>query len=148
VIPAEIGIAPAEPALVVPLAGASGKTFRVDDLTIEVREFQVDGTGLAHIKLTVRIEGERGAEKAPKAVLSARAMNVLNHQLELTTERGKLLVASGGASATGPVLAADYTYRTPDGTDRRNPPAVQLRVYTPRWVAWDVPFEFGDLPLP
>ena len=42
----------------------------------------------------------------------------------------------------------DYTFKLPAGQDGTGPPRVQLRVYLPDWVAWEVPFEFGDLPLP
>jgi hypothetical protein len=149
VIPVEVGIQPAEPGLVVPLADAKGKTFHADDLKIEVQEFGADEHGIVHLKLTARIEGERGSiEKAPKRIVTARTLIVLNHQLELASEREKLPISSGGASSNGPDLTLDYSFRRPPGEVGKVPPAVHLRVYTPKWVAWDVPFAFGNLPLP
>lgn len=148
VIPLEVATLPAEPELDIPLAGTSGKTFRAGDASLLIREFSVDQAGRWHLKVTARVVGERGdPAKAPRGVLAARASLITSRLLEIVTDQGVSPSMSQGGAANGPEVLMDYHLSTPAGPGKQ-PPAVRLRLYAPRWVAWELPFEFADVPLP
>ena len=149
VMPVEVGVRPTEPTRVIPLEGSGGRTFRAGDLGVTIREFTLTDDGLAHLVLTVRIESQRGIrERVPRNVLNARLMNILNRQLELVDAQGRPVGGlSGGAGPKDGTLRADYRTSPPYGSQGATAPT-HLRVHAPVWVAWDVPFEFTDMPLP
>jgi hypothetical protein len=148
VLPLEVGIRPTEPSLVIPLAGSSGRTFRAGDVTILIEEFAVDaGRRTAHLKYKARTEGERAEPgRWSRTVLGDRASMLLSRQIEVVDEHGQGLVGTSRAGFGDAELRVDYTfgYHPPD--EPGSTPA--LRVYAPRWVAWEAPFEFADVPLP
>jgi len=149
VVPLEVARRPTAPTLVVPLDGASGRTFRDGEITVVVREARADNQGPTSVKLTVRLEGPRGqADPKLKGLLEARLWSVFYHQLELVDALGKpvALSGSGGPSSRGE-LNLDYTYTTSPPGSKGYPPT-HLRVFRPGWAAWDLPFEFRDVPLP
>ncbi len=148
-LPLEVARRPAAPTLVVPLEG--GKTFRDGDVAITVREYKVDAQGQAVVRLTARIEGERGRGPAgPGSVAASRLWSIYHDQIELADAQGKPVRISGGnAGQGGPdsrELLMDYTFPPPTGS--RPYPPTHLRIYRPEWVAWELPIEFRDVPLP
>jgi hypothetical protein len=149
VIPVEIGVRSAEPALVIPLAGAAGKTFHAPDATLIFQESSVNRLGSAQIRLVVRLEGERNdPAKVPAGLLHARAMGLLYQQLEVVDEEGKPTMGiSGGASVQRNELNLNYTLSaSPSGPKTLQP--TKLRYYTVDWTTWEAPFEFGEIPIP
>jgi hypothetical protein len=148
VMPVEVGVRPAEPDVVVAAGEAAGKTFRVGDMTVKVGKFDPGTRGAAALALTAQIEGERGdVGKVPAVVLSARVMNILYRQIEIVDARGEPVRSlSGGAFPRGNLLTLNYTLGPQPGQPGLRP--AKLRIYAPKWVAWDAPFEWADLPLP
>jgi hypothetical protein len=149
VIPVEIGVCSAEPTLVIPLAGAAGKTFHAADATFIFQEANANRSGSVQIRLVVRLEGERNdPAKVPAGLLYARAMGLFHQQLEVVDAEGKQAMGiAGGSSVQRNELNLNYMLsRSPPGA-LRSPPT-QLRYYALDRTTWDVPFEFGELPLP
>jgi hypothetical protein len=149
-LPLEVARRPTAPTLEVPLEGSAGKTVRDGELAVTVREYRVDPQGQAAVKLTIRLEGPRAAAD-PKArgLVAARLWSVYYTQIEMADARSRpVRVNSGGANHAGEAneLNVDYTF-SPFGTPRPDPPT-RLRIYRPTWVAWDLPLEFRDVPLP
>jgi hypothetical protein len=149
VIPVEVGIPPTEPTLVIPLASSAGKTFKAGDMNILIEEYGLNEHGSPHFKILARIEGERGdADQVPKAALYARLMNILHSQLDLIDDKGESQVLAGGTNPEGGVLRMEYTFSSHPVAAKGVLPPTRLHVFAPRWVAWELPFEFRDLPLP
>jgi hypothetical protein len=152
VVPLEVARRPVSPTLVVPLAGASGKTFRDGDLAITVREAAINPRGTFVVKLSARIEGPRG-EADPKApgLVATRLWSIYQDQVELADATGRyvrMVNDSAGPDGRKPgEFLMDYTFAPAITFPRPEPPA-QLRIYRPEWVAWDMPFDFRDVPLP
>ncbi len=149
VIPVEIGVCSAEPTLVIPLAGAAGKTFRAGDVTFVFQESAVNRPGSAQIRLVVRLEGERNdPAKVPAGLLYARAMGLFHRQLEVVDAEGKQAMGmSGQSSVRRNELNLNYTLSFSPPGAMRSPPT-QLRYYELDGTTWDVPFEFGEIALP
>ncbi len=152
-LPREVGRRPAAPTLVVPLEGSSGKTFRDGDLAITVREYRVDASGTAAVRLAARIEGARGVAGAgPRSVADARLWSVFHRLIELVDSQGKPVGGFGGGSSIsgdGPARELTMSYNfSPAQPGARPYPPTRLRIYRPEWVAWDLPLEFKDVPLP
>jgi hypothetical protein len=151
VIPIEIGVRSAEPTLVIPLPEAAGKTFHAPDATLIVQESSVNRQGSAHIRLVVRLEGERNdPAKVSSGLLYARAMGLFHHQLEIVDDEGKPMTqGSGGSSVQRNELSLRYTVsHPPSPPDPKTLPPTKLRYYALDWTIWDAPFEFGEIPLP
>jgi hypothetical protein len=149
VIPVEIGVRSAEPTLVIPLAGAAGKTFRAGDVTFVFQESAVNRPGSVQIRLVVRLEGERNdPAKVPAGLLYARAMGLFHRQLEVVDAEGKQAMGmSGSSSVRRNELNLNYTLSlSPPGAMRSQP--TQLRYYALDGTTWEVPFELGEIPLP
>jgi hypothetical protein len=150
-LPLEVARRPTAPTLVVALEGSAGKTFRDGDLAIDVREYRAASQGTAHLKLAARIEGKRG-EVAPglRGVVDARLWSVFHRQLELVDAQGKPVNGLGGGSSLSGdqvrELSMTYNFTTHPGTKPNLP--THLRIYRAAWVAWELPLEFRDVPLP
>jgi hypothetical protein len=149
-LPLEVARRPTAPTLVVPLEGSVGKTVRDGELAVTVREYRVDPQGQAAVKLTLRLEGPRAAAD-PKArgLVAARLWAVYNEQIGMADARSRpVRVTSGGANHAGDANELNVDYRfLPSGAPRTEPPT-HLRIYRPAWVAWELPLEFHDVPLP
>jgi hypothetical protein len=148
-IPLEVARRPPTPTRVVPLEGTSGQTFREGDVSITVREYKVNDQGQTVVKLTARIEGKRGeVDPRLKGLVDARLWAIFYHGLELVDSQGKPVSLAGGGGPSGNrELNMDYTH-SPYPIGAKGFPPVQLRIYRPDWVAWDLPFSFKDVPLP
>lgn len=146
VMPVEVGVVPKEPALSIPLAGSSGKTFSVGDVKLTIEEFLPKPGGATSLKVVAKIEGPRGdPAKWPKGVVWARS-TALHRQIEVVDANGRAVQTAGGTSSAGDELKLDFQFSNPQAGAGAAPS--QLRVYAPNWVQWEVPFEFSDMPLP
>lgn len=150
-LPLEVARRPAAPTLVVPLEGASGKTFRDGDVAITVREYRADPSGPAVVRLTARLEGPRGAaDPGAPGLAGARLWSIYQDQIDLADAQSRPVRALGSNTSQGGPEAreiqVDYTFAAPTGA--RPSPPTQLRLYRPRWITWDLPLDFRDIPLP
>ena len=149
-LPLEVARRPTAPTLVIPLEGASGKTFRDGDIVITVRGAGVDPQGQAVVRLTARLEGPRG-EADPKVpgLAAARLWSIYHDQIELADSQSRLArPVRDVARPAGPdwrEILMDYTFPAPTVA---RPSPTQIRLYRPDWIAWDLPIEFRDVPLP
>ncbi len=150
-LPLEVARRPTAPTLVVTLEGSSGKTFRDGDMAIDVREYRAAPQGTAHLKLAVRIEGKRGEPGSGlRGVVDARLWSVFHRQMELVDAQGKPINGLGGGSSISGdgvrELSMTYNFTAHPGTGANVP--AQIRIYRASWVAWELPLEFRDVPLP
>ncbi len=150
VLPLEVARRPTAPTTVVPLEGSVGKTVRDGELVVTVREYWVDPQGQAAVKLTIRLEGPRAvADPKARGLVAARLWSVYHEQIGMADAHGRpVRIASGGANQAGDANELNVDYRfLPSGAPRSEPPT-HLRIYRPAWVAWELPLEFRDVPLP
>ena len=148
-VPIEIARRPNKPTTVIALAGASGKTTRDGDIAVTVREFKANESGQLTLKFTLKVEGKRGeADPRSKAIRDARLWSILYHQLDLVDADGKPVNLNGGGGPNGAGELNLGYYFTPSPIGSKGSVPTELRIYRPEWVAWDMPFEFKDLPLP
>ncbi|MDB5351708.1 MAG: hypothetical protein JWN86_2955 [Planctomycetota bacterium] len=147
VMPVEVGIPPKQPTLVIPLKDAAGKTFRTGDLALTIEEFVPRPGGSTSLRVLAKIEGDRGPSgKSLKGVVWARS-GAIHRQIEIVDAEGRVLAASSGGSSMGDELRLNYSF-SPVQQGRPGSMPTHLRVYAPKWVQWDAPFEFADIPLP
>lgn len=131
--------------LVVPLEGASGKTFQNDDASITVNAVQtMANTNQTSIDLSIRETntGGLGPNDGAVPMFPNNLPNNNQHPMEITDSQGRTLpwftrISNGSGRVT-------LTLTAP------NQPAngLVLRYYGVVRASTDVPFEFTDLPLP
>jgi hypothetical protein len=149
VMPIEIVVRPAEPTLIIPLAGSAGKTFRAGDVAFTIAQSEVDRQGTTRLRLTVRLEGERNdPAKISPGLLHARAMGLSSHLIEIVDDEGKSPISlARGPDVQRNELTLRYTISPYPPGPKAHPPT-QLRYYALIGTTWEVPFESSDLPLP
>jgi hypothetical protein len=134
--------------LVVPLAGASGKTFHNEDVTLGIQDVKVNpNTQQTSIELTIRPSGGAGGARADLAAqpdpIPFRRPDMNQQQLEIVDAKGRAVpwyhssFDAEGARMT--VTVAPHPHM--------NPP-VEVRYYGLARATTEVRFEFDDLPMP
>ena len=146
VVPMMLHLRRPEPALIIPLAGAAGQTFRSGEVEISVESVDDSPMG-TDVKTIVKLDVARAElpEHAEGPVITARLQAIGQHQLQLTDPAGKVLAwfaGSGGGGGTTPEI-----YRWNIGTFR-NGRATHLRYYEMLRARADAAFDFQDVPLP
>jgi hypothetical protein len=141
-IPVEVGVVKTEPALVIPLPGAAGKTFRGASVTFVVQEYAVGADGSVKLAVTGRFDGDMdpGLRRAADMRLMASQYRVVD------AEGRNVRFQSSGAGAGLGEVPLTFTY-IPGMSLGTGPPA-EFRYYDLRRAAVEVPFEFRDIPLP
>lgn len=142
VLPVEAAVRPGSPALDLPLIGAEGRSYPVDDMVIRVLEYRLEPSRHVRVRLDVRLVGPRGdVDRVPDTILTGRLRAVHEHLLELVGPDGETAdLTSGGAMPEGNLWRMSYLFSDPVPT--------RLRVYAPDWERRDVPFTFADVPIP
>ena len=144
VLPMKVGLLPKQPSLVVPLDQAAGKTFRAGDVIVDVQETQTISNTSFRLKLTARIAPSDGPASAPNPAAPDRTRGArLVRQIEIVDAAGNPVNANGSLSQ-GDTLSLDVSFFHPSP---ENAPK-QLRIYATKFVTWDAPFTFADVPLP
>jgi hypothetical protein len=142
-IPVEVAAVKTEPALVIPLPGSAGKTFRGAGVTFVVPEYAVGADGSVKLAVTGRVDGdmEPGARRAAEMRLMASQYRVVDAQ-----GRNVHFQSSGAGAGAGEVPLT-FTY-SPGAASLGTGPPAEFRYYDLRRAAVEVPFEFRDIPLP
>ncbi len=134
------------PALDVPLAGAEGKTFAVDEARFTFRSVRDGPAGLS-VELDVKLDLDRAELPAgrPGEIITSRLRCLTGHQVEIVDAGGAVLTESAAGGTA------------PDGTGRLNlsvfksmtkaVPA-RFRYHGVVRAFADVAFEFRDIPMP
>ncbi len=142
VLPMELAILPNEPSLVVPLADAAGKTFRSGDVLVDVQESRALPNNGFKLKLSAKVVA--GPEQGQTTEISRRNRGaILSRQIEVVDSNGAV-VSGSGSIAHAETTLLDMTYF---GSQAGSGPK-ELRIYSPKFVRWEAPFAFEDLPLP
>ena len=146
VVPVMLHLRRPEPTLVIPLAGAAGKTFRCDDAEFTIRTVN-DSPTATNVSMTVRLNlGKADLPANPDGELIVTRLRVMGeHQLQLTDAAGTVLAYSTSSGYGGGSTPSVYnwTIRT-----FRNGRATHLRYYSMLRVRSEAAFDFRDVPLP
>lgn len=146
VVPLMLHLRRPAPALVIPLAGAVGKTFPCDDaeFTIDSADNSPNGT---NVSMTVRINVDKAdLPDNPVGPLVTTRLRVLGeHQLELVDAKGTVLAEATSSGYGGGSTPAVYHWTI---NTFRNGHATHLRYYRMLRARADAAFDFRDVPLP
>jgi hypothetical protein len=142
VIPVEVGALKPEPAVVIRLGESEGRTFRGGEAVFTVETDRTESDGRRKFSLLCRLTGEETS-----AVRAARLAALRTYQLRVVDDRGaavRFASSSSGGDGRGNL---SFSYEYIPGQPASEPPA-EFRYYDLDRAAWQVPFEFHDIPLP
>ena len=146
VVPLMLHIRRPAPALVIPLAGAAGKTFRGDDAEFEVVSVN-DSPTRTSVTVIVRLDVARAdLPDDPDPQLVTTRLQVLGaHQLELVDARGNVLANSAGSGGGGGKTPAVYRWTI---SSFQKGGATHLRYFSMLRARTEAAFDFREVPLP
>jgi hypothetical protein len=147
VVPVMLHLRRPEPTLVIPLAGAAGKTFRCDDAEFTIETVK-DSPRATNVEMTVRLNVDKAdlPDHPDGELITSRLRVMGEHQIQLTDAAGTVLADStGGGYGGGSNDPAVFHWTI--GTFR-NGPATHLRYYSMLRVRSEAAFDFRDVPLP
>ena len=146
VVPVMLHVRRPEPTLVIPLAGAAGKTFRCDDAAFTIRTVN-DSQTATNVSMTVRLNLDKAdlPAAADGELITTRLRVMGEHQLQLTDAAGTVLAYSIGSGSGGGDTPSVYEWTM--GTFQ-NGRATHLRYYSMLRARSEAAFDFRDVPLP
>lgn len=142
VIPVELGVLKAEPAVVIRLGDSESKVLRGGGVVFTVEKNAIEAEGRLKLALSCRLDHDE--RPAPR---EARLAALRTYQLHVVDAQGapaRFTSSSSGGDGRGTLT---FTYEYAPGPPDWKPPA-ELRYYDLDRVAWQVPFAFDDIPLP
>ncbi len=147
VVPLMIHVRRPDPALVIPLAGAVGKTFRTDEVEIKVESASTSAKA-TNVGMVITLDVARAnLPPQPDNPLTTSRLQVLGqHQLQLVAADGTIVADSAGSGYGGGNVTPNVHHWN-IGTFQTGP-ATHLRFYSMFRVPTEVAFEFRDVPLP
>jgi hypothetical protein len=135
-----------DPALLIPLADAAGKTFQRDgaELVIDAVDDAPKGTS---VSMTVRLDVARAdlPDNPDPQLITGRLMMLGAHQLQLTDAAGTVLAEGAGSGGGGGKTPAVYQWTISTFGNAR---ATHLRVYGMLRARSEAAFDFHNVPLP
>ena len=135
-----------EPALIVPLAGAEGKTFETGEITItELRVTEDARATHVYTRLHLNLDRADLPSHHRDQAISTRLGDVVNQQTEITDASGKVL-SQGGGGNWGQENRAQQHFVIQKGPNAARP--AQLRYYSMLRVRHDLTFRFDNIPMP
>ncbi len=146
VVPVMLHVRRPEPMLVIPLAGAAGKTFRCDDAEFTIETVN-DSPTATNVEMIVRLNVDNAdlPDNPDGELVTTRLQVMGQHQLQLTDAGGRVLAYSTGGGYGGGDTPSVYHWNM--GTFR-NGRATHLRYYSMLRVRSEAAFDFRDVPLP
>ena len=146
VVPVMLHLRRPEPTLVIPLAGAAGKTFRCDDAEFTIQTVN-DSPTATNVSMTVRLNVDKAdlPDNPDGELITTRLRVMGEHQLQLTDAAGTVLAYSISGGCGGGSTPSVYHWTI--GTFR-NGRATHLRYYGMLRVRSEAAFDFRDVPLP
>jgi hypothetical protein len=147
VVPVMLHVRRPEPTLVIPLAGAAGKTFRCDDAEFTIGTVN-DSPTATNVSMTVRLNLDKAdlPANADGGLIATRLQVMGEHQLQLTDAAGKVLAYSISSGSGGGSTPSVHNWTM--GTFPWRGRATQLRYYSMVRVRSEAAFDFRDVPLP
>ncbi|WP_406694787.1 hypothetical protein V5E97_27455 [Singulisphaera sp. Ch08] len=148
-IPVEIATLQPKPALVIPLGAAEGKTFRGGGAEFTVETDRTDPNGRMNLAFSYRLSTEYEA-----AVRESRLAALRTYQLQIVDAQGNPAShqsSSSGGDGLGKMnYSSEYipSSQAPQPGMRPQLPAAAIRYYDLDRAAFQIPFEFHDIPLP
>jgi hypothetical protein len=146
VVPVMLHLRRPDPALVIPLADAAGKTFQCEDVELVIDSVNDSPKGTS-VSMTVRLDVARAdLPDNPDPQLITTRLRVLGaHQLQLTDAAGTVLADGAGSGGGGGKTPAVYRWTISTFPNAR---ATHLRVYGMLRARSEAAFDFRDVPLP
>jgi hypothetical protein len=146
VVPVMLHLRRPDPALIIPLKGAAGKTFRCDDAEFSIDSVN-DSPTATNVSMTVRLNVDKAELPGhPDGDLITTRLQVMGaHQLQLTDAGGTVLAYSAGGGWGGGSAPSVYHWNI--GTFQHGG-ASHLRYYSMLRVRSEAAFDFRDVPLP
>jgi hypothetical protein len=146
VVPVMLHLRRPDPALIIPLEDAAGKTFRCDEAEFAIRTVN-DSPTATNVAMTVRLNvAKTDLPENPDPELIRTRLQVMGaHQFELTDAGGTVLadsISTGSGDGKTPSVH-QWTIGT-----FRNGHATHLRYYSMLRVRSEAAFDFRDVPLP
>jgi hypothetical protein len=142
VIPVEVAALKPEPAVVIRLGDAEGKVFRGGGAVFTVETDRTEPDGRRKLALSCRLSGD----EAP-AVRDARLAALRTYQLRVVDAHGGAVRFDSSSSGGDGRGTLSFSYEYVPGQPLSEPPA-EFRYYDLDRAAWQIPFEFLDIPLP
>jgi hypothetical protein len=142
VIPVEIGALKPEPSVIIKVGDTEGKTFRGGGAVFTVKADRTEANGRIKLAFTCKL-----IEEVDSAVREARLANLRSFQLRIVDDRGMAVHSSSGSSGGDGQGTLSFSYEYDPRLRLSGPPAKVL-FYDLDRIAWQVPFEFHDIPLP
>jgi hypothetical protein len=145
VVPVMLHLRRPDPALVIPLTDAAGKTFRSGEVEIAIDTVNDSPTGTS-VTMTVRLDaGKADLPEHPDPELITTRLRVLGaHQLQLTDAAGSVLADGAGSGGGGGRTPEVYRWTI----SSRNGRATHLRYFGMLRAGTEAAFDFRDVPLP
>jgi hypothetical protein len=145
-VPVMLHLRRPEPTLVIPLADATGKTFRCDDAAFTIQTVN-DSPTATNVSMTVRLNLDKAdlPANADGELITTRLRVMGEHQLQLTDAAGTVLAYSTSSGYGGGDNPSVYNWTI--GTFQ-NGRATHLRFYSMLRVRSEAAFDFRDVPLP
>ena len=144
VVPVVVATRKGDP-LVVPLDGSAGKSFRNEEMTLEVQEVRVNpNRNQTSIQIAVRSHRNPGGEAdllAAMPTVMVRRNELQQQQIEVRDGQGKPIPWYLSNDAEGSRMTLTLTPH-----DQGAP--TEIRYYSMVRAATEVSFEFTDVPLP
>ena len=146
VVPVMLHLRRPDPTLIIPLAGAAGKTFRCDDAEFTIQTVN-DSPTATQVSMTVQLNVDKAdlPDKPDGELITTRLRVMGAHQLQLTDASGTVLADSIGSSWGGGNTPSLYHFNI--GTFQKGH-ATQLRYYGMLRVRSEAAFDFREVPLP
>ena len=146
VVPVMLHLRRPDPALIIPLKGAAGKTFRCDDAEFTIDSVD-DSPTATNVAMTVRLNVDKAElpDHADGELITTRLRVMGAHQLQLTDAGGTVLAYSTGSGGGG--ASAPSVFHWNIGTFQ-NGHASHLRYYSMLRVRSEAAFDFRNVPLP
>jgi hypothetical protein len=144
-VPVMLHIRRPEPSLVIPLAAATGKTFKCDDAEFIIRTVN-DTPKATNVSLTAQLNLDRAdlADKADNVLVTSRLLVMSQHQFQLVDADGKVMADSISSGSTD---GRNSSYQATMST-WQNGRATHFRYYGVLRVRSEAAFDFRDVPLP
>jgi hypothetical protein len=142
-IPVDVAVLKTEPALVIPLKDAEGKTFRGGGASFTVKVARSEANGVMRLAFEGELEGV-----VEPVLRSSRITTLVNFQYRVVDAQGAPVHFGSSSRGGGPRGDFSLTFVYDPTNSRGTGPPAEFRFYDLDRTTWEVPFEFRDLPLP
>lgn len=142
-IPVDVAVLKTEPALVIPLKDAEGKTFRGGGALFTVKLARSETDGVVRLAFEGKLEGV-----VEPVLRTSRMTTLVSFQYRVVDAQGAPVHFGSSGRGGGPRGDFSLTFVYDPRTSQGSGPPAEFRFYDLDRTTWEVPFEFRDIPLP